>query len=92
MRAFTGAHPGWLTKARPPACAPDLNAAGGAWGRTRTTAQATWPASGAGQRTAVIKNRLTAIQDRPALRDAFPAQTGLTPRTRTAADPQHRAG
>jgi hypothetical protein len=27
MRAFTGAHPGWLTEVRLPAYAPELNAA-----------------------------------------------------------------
>jgi putative transposase len=35
-------------------------------------------ATDAGQLTAIIKNRLKAIQYRPALIDAFLAQTGLT--------------
>ena len=31
MRAFTGAHPDWLTVVRLPAYAPDLNPAEGVW-------------------------------------------------------------
>jgi putative transposase len=31
MRAFIDAHPGWLTDARLPAYAPDLNTVEGAW-------------------------------------------------------------
>jgi transposase len=76
MRAFTGAHPGWLTEARLPAYAPDLNAAEGAWANMK---------NGLGNLAAADvdpahrdhQEPLKHIQYRPALIDAFLAQTGL---------------
>ena len=77
MRKFTGAHPGWLTEARLPAYAPDLNAVEGAWANMKN-GLGNLAASDVDQLTAIIKNRLKSIQYRPALIDAFLAQTGLT--------------
>lgn len=77
MRAFIDAHPDWLTEARLPAYAPDLNAVEGAWANMKN-GLGNLAASDAGQFTAIIKNRLKSIQYRPALIDGFLAQTGLT--------------
>ncbi len=77
MRAFTGAHPDWLTEARLPAYAPDLNAAEGAWANMKN-GLGNLAAADVDQLTAIIKNRLKSIQYRPALIDAFLAQTGLS--------------
>ncbi len=77
MRAFTGAHPDWLTEARLPAYAPDLNAAEGAWANMKN-GLGNLAARDVDQLTAIIKNRLKSIQYRPALIDGFLAQTGLT--------------
>jgi transposase len=76
MRAFIEAHPGWLTEARPPAYAPDLNAVEGAWANMKG-GLGNLAAAGVDQLTAIIKNRLKSIQYRPALIDGFLAQTGL---------------
>ena len=77
MRAFIDAHPDWLTEARLPGCAPDLNAVEGAWANMKN-GLGNLAASDVDQLTAIIKNRLKSIQYRPALIDAFLAQTGLT--------------
>jgi hypothetical protein len=77
MRAFIAAHPGWLTETRLPAYAPDLNAVEGAWANMKN-GLGNLSASDVDQLTAIIKNRLKSIQYRPALIDAFLAQTGLT--------------
>ena len=77
MRAFIDAHPDWLTEARLPAYAPDLNAVEGAWANMKN-GLGNLAASDVDQLTAIIKNRLKSIQYRPALIDAFLAQTGLT--------------
>ena len=77
MRAFIDAHPDWLTEARLPAYAPDLNAVEGAWANMKN-GLGNLAASDVDQLTAVVKNRLKAIQYRPALLDGFLAQTGLT--------------
>jgi putative transposase len=76
MRAFIAAHPDWLTEARLPACAPDLNAVEGAWANMKN-GLGNLSAADIDQLTAIIKNRLKSIQYRPALIDAFLAQTGL---------------
>jgi hypothetical protein len=76
MRAFIAAHPDWLTEARLPAYAPDLNAVEGAWANMKN-GLGNLAASDVDQLTAIIKNRLKSIQYRPALIDAFLAQTGL---------------
>ena len=77
MRRFIEAHPDWLTEARLPAYAPDLNAVEGAWANMKN-GLGNLTAADADQLTAIIKNRLKAIQYRPALIDGFLAQTGLT--------------
>ena len=77
MRAFTGAHPDWLTEVRLPAYAPDLNAVEGAWANMKN-GLGNLAATDVDQLTAIIKNRLKAIQYRPALIEAFLAQTGLS--------------
>ena len=77
MRAFTGAHPDWLTEERLPAYAPDLNAVEGAWANMKN-GLGNLSASDVDQLTAIIKNRLKSIQYRPGLIEAFLAQTGLT--------------
>jgi DDE superfamily endonuclease len=76
MRAFTGAHPDWLTEARLPAYAPDLNAVEGAWANIKN-GLGNLAATDIDQLTAIIKNRLKSIQYRPGLIDGFLAQTGL---------------
>jgi transposase len=76
MRAFIGAHPDWLTEARLPAYAPDLNAVEGAWANMKN-GLGNLAAADVDQLTAIIKNRLKSIQYRPGLIDAFLAQTGL---------------
>ncbi len=77
MRAFIQAHPGWLTEARLPAYAPDLNAVEGAWANMKN-GLGNLATADIGQLTAIVKNRLKSIQYRPALIDGFLAQTGLT--------------
>lgn len=77
MRAFIDAHPDWLTEARLPAYAPDLNAVEGAWANMKN-GLGNLAAADVDQLTAIIKNRLKTIQYRPALIDGFLAQTGLT--------------
>jgi transposase len=77
MRAFTGAHPDWLTEARLPAYAPDLNAVEGAWANMKN-GLGNLAAADVDQLTAIVKNRLKSIRYRPALIDAFLAQTGLS--------------
>ena len=77
MRAFTGAHPGWLTEVRRPAYAPELNAAEGAWAAMKASL-GNLAVRDVDQLAAVMKNRLKRIQYRPVLIEAFLAQTGLT--------------
>jgi DDE superfamily endonuclease len=77
MRTFIDAHLGWLTEARLPAYAPDLNAVEGAWANMKN-GLGNLAASNVDQLTAIIKNRLKIIQYRPALIDGFLAQTGLS--------------
>ena len=77
MHAFTTGHPGWLTVIQLPACAPDLNPVEGAWANLKN-GLGNLAVHDVDQLTAIIKNRLKSIQYRPALIDAFLAQTGLT--------------
>ena len=77
MRAFVSSHPGWLTEVRLPAYAPELNAAEGAWAAMRASL-GNLAVRDVDQLAAVMKNRLKRIQYRPALIEAFLAQTGLT--------------
>jgi transposase len=85
MRAFTGAHPDWLTIVQVPAYAPDLNAVEGAWANIKD-GLGNLAAADTGQLTAIIKNRLKSIQYRPALIDAFLAQNRAQPRTSATVD------
>ena len=77
MRRFIDAHPDWLTEARLPGYAPDLNAVEGAWANMKD-GLGNLAASNVDQLTAIIKNRLKSIQCRPGLIEAFLAQTGPT--------------
>ena len=77
MREFTTAHPDWLTEVRLPAYAPELNAAEGAWANMKN-GLGNLMARDVDQLAAIMKNRLKRIQYRPALIEAFLAQTGLT--------------
>jgi len=76
-RAFDSSHPGWLTEVRLPAYAPELNAAEGAWAAMKASL-GNLAVRDVDQLAAVMKNRLKRIQYRPALIEAFLAQTGLT--------------
>ncbi len=77
MRRFIEAHPDWLTEVRLPAYAPELNPVEGAWANLKN-GLGNLAASDVDQLAAIIKSRLKSIQYRPALIDAFLAQTGLT--------------
>ena len=77
MGRFVSSHPDWLTEVRLPAYAPDLNAAEGAWANMKN-GLGNLAARDVDQLAAIIKNRLKRIQYRPALIEAFLAQTGLT--------------
>ncbi len=67
MRAFIQAHPGWLTEVP----------AEGAWAAMKASL-GNLAVRDVDQLAAVMKNRLKRIQYRPALIEAFLAQTGLT--------------
>jgi transposase len=77
MCTFIQARPGWLTEVRLPAYAPELNAAEGAWAAMKASL-GNLAVRDVDQLAAVMKNRLKRIQYRPALIEAFLAQTGLT--------------
>ena len=77
MHAFIQAHPDWLTEVRLPAYAPELNPAEGAWAAMKN-GLGNLAARDVDQLAAIMKNRLKRIQYRPALIEAFLAQTGLT--------------
>jgi hypothetical protein len=77
MRAFISSHPGWLTEVRLPAYAPELNPAEGAWANMKN-GLGNLAVGDLGQLAAIMKRRLKCIQYRPALIEAFLAQTGLT--------------
>jgi len=77
MGAFTGAHPDWLTEVRLPSYAPELNPVEGAWSNMKN-GLGNLAAADVDRLAAIIKNRLKSIQYRPALIEAFLAQTGLT--------------
>ncbi len=76
MRRFIEAHPDWLTEARLPAYAPDLNPAEGVWANMKN-GLGNLAATDVDQLAAIVKNRLKSIQYRPALIQGFLAQTGL---------------
>ena len=77
MGTFIQAHPDWLTEVRLPAYAPELNAAEGVWANMKN-GLGNLAAREVDQLAVIIKNRLKRIQYRPALIEAFLAQTGLT--------------
>ncbi len=77
MRAFISSHPDWLTEVRLPAYAPELNPAEGAWSNMKN-GLGNLAVRDVDQLAAIMKNRLKRIQYRPALIEAFLAQTGLT--------------
>ncbi len=76
MRSFITSHPSWLTEVRLPAYAPELNPAEGAWANMKN-GLGNLAVRDVDQLAAVMKNRLKRIQYRPALIEAFLAQTGL---------------
>jgi DDE superfamily endonuclease len=76
MRVFTGAHPGWLTEARLPAYAPDLNAVEGIWSLLKR-AMANFAAADLDGLVRIVKRKLKKIQYRPHLIDGCLAGTGL---------------
>jgi transposase len=78
MHTFIQAHDQWLTVARLPAYAPELNAVEGAWANMKNSLGNLGSCSTPRQLAAIMKNRLKRIQYRPALIDGFLAQTGLT--------------
>jgi putative transposase len=77
MRSFITSHPSWLSEVRLPAYAPELNPAEGAWANMKN-GLGNLAARDVDQLAAIMKNRLKRIQYRPALIEAFLAQTGLT--------------
>jgi len=78
MRTFIQAHDQWLTVARLPAYAPELNPVEGAWANMKNSLGNLGSCATPRQLAAIMKNRLKRIQYRPALIDGFLAQTGLT--------------
>jgi DDE superfamily endonuclease len=77
MGRFVSSHPDWLTEVRLPSYAPELNPAEGAWANMKN-GLGNLAARDVDQLAAIIRNRLRRIQYRPALIEAFLAQTGLT--------------
>ena len=77
MRALIGARSGWLTEVRLPSYAPELNPAEGVWANMKN-GLGNLAARDVDQLAAIMKSRLKHIQYRPALIEAFLAQTGLT--------------
>ena len=78
MRTFIEAHDQWLTVARLPAYAPELNAVEGAWANMKNSLGNLGSCATPRQLAAIMKNRLKRIQYRPALIEGFLAQTGLS--------------
>jgi putative transposase len=78
MRTFIEAHDEWLTVARLPAYAPEMNPVEGAWANMKNSLGNLGSCSKPRQLAAIMKNRLKRIQYRPGLIDGFLAQTGLS--------------
>ncbi len=78
MRAFVQAHRDWLTVARLPAYAPELNPVESAWSNMKNSLGNLGSCSTVRQLAAIMKNRLKRMQYRPALIDGFLDQTGLS--------------
>jgi putative transposase len=81
MRAFTEAHPDWLTVVHLPGYAPDLNAVEGAWA-TMKSSLGNHAATTLDELESMVRSRLRKIQRRPDLINAFLSQTGLTLQTK----------
>jgi putative transposase len=77
MRAFTSAHPDWLTVIQLPAYAPELNPAEGLWSATKASL-GNLAAGTVDQLAGTARSRLRRIQHRPELLAGFLAKTGLT--------------
>lgn len=77
MRAFTSAHPDWLTIVQLPAYAPDLNAVEGAWAIMKNGLGNLAPGT-LDELAATIRSRLSRIQHQHALITRLLGQTGLT--------------
>jgi transposase len=75
MRQFVAAH-AWLTVVQLPAYAPELNPTEGVWSHCKRNI-ANLAACTIDQLAEVVRSRLKSIQYRPALIDAFVAETGL---------------
>ena len=73
MRRFIDAHPDWLTEARLPGYAPDLNAVESAWANMKN-GLGNLAARNVDQLAAIVRNRLKRIEYRPALIDGFLAR------------------
>ena len=67
MRTFIEAHDQWLTVARLPAYAPEMNAVEGAWANMKNSLGNLGSCNTPCQLAAIMKNRLKRIQYRPAL-------------------------
>jgi putative transposase len=78
MRTFIEAHDEWLTVARLPAYAPEINPVEGAWANMKNSLGNLGSCSKPRQLAAIMKNRLKRIQYRAGLIDGFLAQTGLS--------------
>jgi DDE superfamily endonuclease len=78
MRTFIETHGQWLTVARLPAYAPELNPVEGAWSAMKASLGNLGSCRNPGQLAVIVKNRLKRIQYRPGLIDGFLAQTGLS--------------
>jgi transposase len=75
MRAFVDAHD-WLTVVQLPDYAPELNPTEAIWSHIKRGI-ANLAACTIAQLAAIVRSRLKSIQYRPALLDAFLAETGL---------------
>ena len=78
MRAFIEADHDWLTVARLPAHAPDLNPVEGAWANMKNGLGNLGCTSTPQHVAAIVKNRLKRAQYRAALINGFLAQAGLS--------------
>jgi hypothetical protein len=83
MCRFIGAHPDWLTEARLPAYAPDLNAVEGAWANMKN-GLGNLSASDVDQLSAIIKTGSKASSTGP------PSSTASSPRPGSASNPDRR--
>jgi transposase len=77
MRAFTTAHPDWLTVIQLPAYAPDLNPVEGAWSVMKNSL-GNLAAGSTDQLAGAMRYQLDRIQRQHGLINGFLGQTGLT--------------